>query len=185
MRGRFEGAERNMAEDPDTLTKELTFTRFDRMCEKYPGRTAIVYLGERYSYDQLQDLSARFAGALQEMGVHKGDRVMIYISNCVQWVISFFSVQKLGAVLVPVSPIYTSYELEYMINDSGAETAICLDTNFCYIQDVFEKTCLKRAIVTNLADMLPFWKRYLGVLFDKIPTGKVERSIRLLVQNMA
>ena len=163
-----------MEENPDTVTKELTFTRFDRMCEKYPARTAIVYLGVRYSYARLQDLSGRFAGALEEMGVHKGDRVMIYISNCVQWVVSFFGVQKLGAVLVPVSPIYTSYELEYMINDSGAETVICLDTNFCYIQDVFEKTCLKRAIVTNLADMLPFWKRYLGVLFDKIPAGKVE-----------
>jgi long-chain acyl-CoA synthetase len=163
-----------MVENPDTLTNELTFTRFDQMCEKYPGRTAIVYLGEKYSYDQLQDLSARFAGALQEIGVHKGDRVMVYISNCVQWVISFFGIQRIGAVIVPVAPIYTSYELEYMINDSGAETAICLDTNFCYIQDVFEKTCLKRAIVTNLADMLPFWKRYLGILFDKIPDGKVE-----------
>ena len=166
-----------MVEDP--LTEELTFTRFDRMCEKYPGRTAIVYLGQRYSYARLQELSLRFAGALQEMDVHKGDRVLIYISNCVQWVISFFGIQKIGAVLVPVSPIYTSYELEYMINNSGAETALCLDTNFCYIQDVFEKTCLKRAIVTNLTDLLPFWKRYLGILFDRIPTGKVERGSRV------
>jgi len=44
-----------------------------------------------------------------------------------------------------------------MINDSGAETIICLDTNFWYVQDVFSKTSLKRAIVTNLVDVLPLW----------------------------
>ena len=161
------------------LEKELTFTRFDRMSERYPDRTAVVYLGQHYSYNQLRNLSERFAGALVDMGVKKGDRVLIYISNCIQWVIAFLGIQKMGAVIVPVSPIYTSYELEYMIKDSGAETIICLDTNFCYAQEMFATTELKRAIVTNLTDLLPFWKRYLGVLFDKIPHGKIERNDRV------
>jgi long-chain acyl-CoA synthetase len=85
-------------------------------------------------------------------------------------------VQKLGAVVVPVSPIYTSYEMEYLLKDSGAETIICLDTNFCYVEEVFAGTPLKRAIVTNLVDLLPPWKRGLGILFDKIPRGKVRRA---------
>jgi long-chain acyl-CoA synthetase len=163
----------------DELEKELTFTRFDRMCERFPEKTAVLYLGTRFSYARLKELSERFAGALLDMGVHKGDRVMVYISNSIQWVISFLAIQKIGAVLVPVSPIYTSFEIEYMINDSGAETIICLDTNFCYVKDVISKTCLKRAIVTNLVDFLPFWKRYMGVLFDKIPTGTVDRDSRV------
>jgi long-chain acyl-CoA synthetase len=162
-----------------TLEKELTFTRFDRMSKRYPDRTAVIYLGQHYSYNQLRNLSERLAGALVDMGVKKGDRVLIYISNCIQWVIAFLGIQKLGAVIVPVSPIYTSYELAYMIKDSGAETIICLDTNFCYAQEVFSGTGLKRAIVTNLADLLPFWKKYLGVLFDKIPHGKTERDGRV------
>lgn len=159
--------------------KDSTFSRFDRMCERYPDRTAILYLGERFSYSHLKELSERFAGSLVDMGVKKGDRVMIYISNCIQWVIAFLGIQKIGAVIVPVSPIYTSFEIEYMINDSGTETIICLDTNFCYVKEVFENTGLKRAIVTNLVDLLPFWKRYLGVLFDKIPHGKVDRDRRV------
>ena len=163
----------------ETLEKELTFTRFDRMCERYPERTAVIYLGEHFSYSRLLDLSERFAGSLVEMGVKKGDRVLIYISNCIQWIIAFLSIQKIGAVIVPVSPIYTSFEIEYMINDSGAETVICLDTNFGYVKEVFSKTELKRAIVTNLVDLLPIWKRYLGILFDKIPHGKVDRDNRV------
>jgi long-chain acyl-CoA synthetase len=124
-------------------------------------------------------LSERFAGALIDLGVKKGDRVIIYIPNCIQWVIAFLGIQKMGAVIVPVSPIYTSFELEYMIKDSGAETIICQDTNFCYAKEVFSNTGLKRAIVTNLADLLPFWKRVLGLLFDKIPSGKVDHDERV------
>ena len=156
--------------------KEYTFTRFERMCEKYPDRAAIIYLGERLSYAKLRDLINRFACALNNLGVSKGDRVMIYIANCVQWAIAFFGIQKIGAVAVPVSPIYTSYEIEYMINDSGAETIICQDTNFCYVQEVFPKTCLKNAVVTNLVDLLPLWKRSVGALFDKVPRGAVKKD---------
>jgi long-chain acyl-CoA synthetase len=162
-----------------TLEKELTFTRFDRMSERYPDQTAVLYLGEHFTYGRLHDLSERFAGSLNDMDVKKGDRVMIYISNCIQWVIAFLGIQKIGAVIVPVSPIYTSYELEYMINDSGVETILCLDTNFCYVKEAFPKTGLKRAIVTNLVDLIPAWKRYLGILFDKVPHGKVDRDDRV------
>ena len=155
---------------------EYTFTRFDEMCAKYPDNTAIVYLGERFSYGKLSDLIDRFATGLNNLGVGKGDRVMIYIQNCIQWVIAFFGIQKIGAVAVPVAPIYTSYEIEYMVNDSGADTIICQDTNFGYVKEIFSKTCLKRAIVTNLVDLIPIWKKAVGTLFNKIPRGKVERD---------
>jgi long-chain acyl-CoA synthetase len=158
------------------MEPELTFTQFEKMAGKYPDRPAIIYLGESFSYSRLMDLIGRFGTALNQLGVSKGDKVMIYVSNSVQWVIAFFGIQKIGAVAVPVPPIYTSFEIEYMINDSGAETIICLDTNFCYVKEILRKTCLKRVIVTNLVDLLPFWKRAVGLLFDKIPTGKVQKD---------
>ena len=160
----------------NNLESELTFTRFDRMCEKYPDRPAIIYLGEKFTFTRLRNLIDRFGTALRHLGVRKGDKVVLYITNSAQWVISFFAIQKIGAVVVPVAPIYTSFEIEYMINDSGAETIICLDTNFGYVQDVFSKTSLKRAIVTNLVDILPLWKRTIGFLFDKIPNGIVKKG---------
>ena len=54
---------------------------------------------------------------------------MLYISNCPQWIIANFAINKIGAITVPVSPIYTTFEIEYMIKDAGIETVICLDTN--------------------------------------------------------
>jgi long-chain acyl-CoA synthetase len=158
------------------MDAELTFTQFDRMCERYPDRSAIIYLGERFSYSKLKNLIDRFATGLHHLGVRKGDKVMLYVANSVQWVIAFFGIQKIGAITVPVPPIYTSFEIEYMINDSGTETIVCLDTNFCYVKEIFPKTCLKRAIITNLADLLPLWKRAIGSLFDKIPNGIVKKD---------
>jgi len=149
---------------------------FERACEKYPDRTAIIYIGEKISYKRLKELIDRFATALYDLGVRDNDKVMLYIPNCPQFLIGYFGAQKIGAIPVPVSPIYTPYEIKYLINDSGAETVLCQDTNFRYIQEVFPETCLKRTIVTNYVDLLPWYKRAMGALFDKVPDGVVKRD---------
>jgi long-chain acyl-CoA synthetase len=159
---------------------EPVFARFEAMVERYPGNTAVVYLGEKFSYRRLKELSDRFAAGLAGLGVQKGDPVILYLSNCIQWVVAFLGIQKAGAVVVPVSPIYTSHEVEYMAQDSGAQIIICHDTNYSYVQEILSRGHLQKAIVTNLADLLPFWKRAVGTLFDKIPGGKVERNAQVI-----
>ena len=160
----------------DPRYRGTTFGGFEESCRKYPDRTAIVYLGERFSYAELGRLVDRFAAGLLEIGVKPKGKVLLYLRNCPQWVIANYAINKIGAVVVPVSPIYTSHELEYIVNDAEVETVICLDTNFMYVREVIARTDLKRVIVTGLADLLPPWKRAFGYLFDKIPVGKVERS---------
>ncbi|WP_300457673.1 AMP-binding protein [Desulfobacula sp.] len=162
------------------LEKEVSFSRFDRMSELYPGNIAVSYLGESFTYKQLRNLSERFAGGLRNIGVQKGDKVLLYIPNCIQWVVAYLGIQKAGAVLVPVSPIYTSHEIGYMIDNSGAKTIVCMDTNFGYVKETFATTGLKQAIVTNLADLLPLWKRALGLLFDKVPNGSVTYDDKII-----
>jgi long-chain acyl-CoA synthetase len=152
------------------------FGVIEEICEKYPHKPAILYLGEKFSYSELRGLVRRFAGALSELGVRVDDKVMIYIANCPQFLVAYFGIQEIGAVPVPVSPIYTPFELEYMIGDSGADTVICQDTNFRYVKEVSEKKDLRRIIVTNLADLLPWWKRALGRALDKVPRGVVKKT---------
>jgi long-chain acyl-CoA synthetase len=156
--------------------EEYTFSRFEEMGRKYPGKTALYYLGEKFSYSRLSMLIDRFAAGLVKIGVQPQDRVMLYIPNCPQWIIANFAINKIGAVMVPVSPIYTAFEIGYMIEDANIKTVICLDTNFVYIREVMKKTGLERVIVTNLVESIPLWKQALGHLFNKIPTGKIEKS---------
>jgi long-chain acyl-CoA synthetase len=152
------------------------FGVIEDICEKYPHKPAIIYLGEKFSYSELRDLVRRFAGALSDLGVGVNDKVMIYIANCPQFLVAYFGIQEIGAIPVPVSPIYTPFELEFMMNDSGTDTIICQDINFHYVTEVFEKKNLKRIIVTNLADLLPWWKRTIGKALDKVPKGVVKKT---------
>jgi len=152
------------------------FGAIEEICEKYPRKTAIIYLGEKFSYSKMRELVWRFGSALSGLGVRVNDKVMIYIANCPQFLVAYFGIQEIGAIPVPVSPIYTPFELEYMVTDSGVETIICQDTNFRYVKEVFERNRLKRIIVTNLTDLLPWWKRTIGRALDKVPRGAVKKT---------
>ena len=155
------------------MEQECTFTRFEQASERYPNNTAVVFLGDKFSYSELKELVDRFATGLWGIGVRKGDRVLLYLSNTVQFVIAFLAAQKIGAVTVLVSPIYTSHELSYMVKDSAAKTIICHDTNYGYVKEILAETQLEHVIVTNLLDMVSLPKRVLAFLFDKAPHGKV------------
>jgi long-chain acyl-CoA synthetase len=165
-------------EGTSLMDQHALFT-FEQNCQRFPEKEALIYLGKSYSYAQLKELSDRFATALHELGVRENDKIFIYLPNCVQWVISYLAILEIGAIAVPVSPIYTPSEITYMINDSGAETIICQDTNFGYVKEVFPQTGLKRIIYTGLASMLPLWKRVVGMLFDRVPRGSIERGEKI------
>lgn len=156
--------------------EEFTFSKFEESCKKYPDNTAIIYLGEKFTYKKLQSLINRFATGLLNIGVKTKEKVMLFLPNCPQWIIANFAINKIGATVVPVSPIYTSYEIEYIVNDAEVETVICLNTNFGYVNEIIGKTNVKRIIVTTLVDLLPFWKKLIGYMFDKIPKGKVKKG---------
>ncbi len=155
---------------------EEVINGFERIAASYPDKTAIIFLGRKYSYAELRELSYRFAKALYELGIRNNDRVLIYLPNCPQWIAAYFGIQKIGGVPVPVSPIYTPYEIRYMINDSKAETIVCQDTNYGYVREVLPDTPLRTIIITNLVDFLPWHKRLVGRMFDRIPHGVVTKS---------
>jgi len=149
---------------------------FYRACEKHAERTALIYLGEHLTYRKLKEYIARFATALHDLGVRPGDKVILYLPNCPQFLICYLGTQVIGGIPVAVSPIYTPSEIKYLINDSGAKTILCLDTNFRYVKEVFHETSLERIIVTTYVEMLPLYKRIFGFLFDTVPKGAIERA---------
>lgn len=155
--------------------EEKLLTSMERMTRDCPDKTALIYLGTRFSYGKLNEMVNRVATALYSLDVKDNNKVMLYMGNCPQWIISYLAILKIGGIVIPTSPIYTPYEISYQINDSGAETIICMDTNCGYVFDVFQTTCLKTIIITGLGDLLPWYKRLSGRLFDRIPRGTVTK----------
>lgn len=149
---------------------------FEQRVSECEEKTAVIYLGQHYSYRFLLESSARVSAALGDLGIRRGQAVILYTPNCPQWVVMWLALQRIGAVPVPVSPIYTVHDLEYIAKDSGAVAILCADTNFGYARKLWEKGGLKTIMVTNLADMIPWWKRLIARGFDRIPVGKVEHD---------
>ena len=149
------------------------YTTFDSVAKRQGQHTAVICLGTKYSYARLKDMAERFAAALSDIGVNYGDRIIIYIPNSIQWVVVWLGILRAGGISVPITPIYTPYDLKYIANDSGSETVVCADTNFGYVVSVLGETKIKRIIVTKMADLLPWWKKYFGYMFDIIPKGKI------------
>jgi long-chain acyl-CoA synthetase len=157
-------------------TDETVVSGFERIAHHAPDKTAVIFLGKRFSYAQLRELIYRFATALDGLGVKDNDKVGIYLPNCPQWLVAYLAAQKIGAIPVTISPIYTPYEIKWMLNDAGVETIVCQDTNYGYVREVFSHTRLQRAIVTNLVELLPWPKRMVGRLFDRVPHGVVNKG---------
>jgi long-chain acyl-CoA synthetase len=149
------------------------FKVFEAVARKRAHHTAVIYLGTRYSYLKLKDWAEGLAAAMLNKGVKLGDRVLVYIPHGIQWVVVWLGIQKLGGVGVPITPIYTPYDLKFIANDSGAETIVCADTNFGYVKKVLPETQIKRIIVVKMSDLLPWWKRLFGHIFDVIPKGDI------------
>ncbi len=77
-----------------------------------------------YSYEETNQIAKKLANALLGLGVKKGDRVSLVIPNIPEFVFSSHAIMKIGAIIVPVNPLYTVPEMVYNFSDSGAETVI-------------------------------------------------------------
>ncbi len=154
------------------IASDSIYESFNETAGRFPDKTALVYLGSKYTYSRLKELAERFAASLYNLGVGEGDKAIIYLPNIPQWIIAWLGLLRIGAVAIPITPIYTPYDLKYIANNSEAETIICLDTNFGYVIQVLPETRLKRVIVSRMVELLPWWKKLIGKGFDKVPEGK-------------
>jgi len=146
---------------------------FDKATERAPNRRAVVFYGREISYRELRDATDRFACALSSLGLRKGDRVALYLLNSPQFIIAYFAVLKCGATVTPISPVYTSHEVRYQLDNSGARAMICQDI----LYDKVAKcgASLDFTVVTNVGEYLPKLKR----LFGKGPLAKLFSDVNL------
>jgi len=164
-----EGVPRSI-EYPEASLSDLLKSK----AEKYPSKTAIVYFDKPMTYRELDLASDRFATALSDLGVKKGDKVALFLANMPQFVIAYYGVLKIGAIETAISPLYKEREVEHQLSDSEAETIVVLDVLYPIVQKVMDKTRLKRVIVASLKDYMPKTLAFLGSLMKKIPSYKVE-----------
>ena len=107
---------RNFAAMPANLAQ------YFQIMLQHADKDFAVYLQERYTFAQGYQHSAELAAALQQrFAVGKGDRVAILSRNNPQWMMAFIGTINMGAVAVPMNAWWTTEELDYGFEDSGAK----------------------------------------------------------------
>ncbi|MEK7747855.1 MAG: long-chain fatty acid--CoA ligase [Nitrospirota bacterium] len=132
------------------------FQMLTQAAETYPSHIATEFYGKEITYQELEEKVNRFANALLNLYIKRGDRVAIMLPNVPQCVIAYYAVLKIGAIAVMTNPLYVERELEVQLADCGAEVIVTLDLFYPRIEAVFKKTALKHIISTSVPDALPF-----------------------------
>ncbi|MDB5744401.1 MAG: AMP-dependent synthetase and ligase [Polaromonas sp.] len=91
---------------------------------RFPDKPALVFLDRVLSYASVLQQAERLAATLHRLGVRRGDRVVLHMQNCPQWVIAHFAILRANAVVVPVNPMNRAEELKHYITDPDARVAI-------------------------------------------------------------
>ncbi len=153
---------------------------FDEVTGKYSDKTAVIFYGNNISFKKLREDVDRFATALYELGIEKGDKIALYLLNSPQFIIAYFGALKVGATLTPISPVYTSIEVKHQLEDSEAKSIVCQDL----LYDNVERTGmeLKNVILTSIGDYLPLSKKLAGKSVLGRVYGKMEVPSSQLLQ---
>ncbi len=109
---------------------------------------AIYYKDQQITYQDLKDMTDRFANAMHRLGISKGDTYLIRTPNQPEYMVSFLGGQKIGAVPIPTSTMLREYELEHIINNSEAMAVITTRSYTEAIENIRSKCkTLKHVIV--------------------------------------
>jgi long-chain acyl-CoA synthetase len=123
----------------------------DQAAAKYPTQTAILYQGRTLKYHQFQSQVNRLAASLLGLGLGKGERVCIFLPNCLEFILGYWAVIKAGGVAVLTSVLRTDEGLLHEVGSSGSRMVICQEESLERVLAIREKTQVEWIIVASTA----------------------------------
>lgn len=141
----------------DDLVSESLIDVLQRTVNLYPERNVIEFLGTEVTYARLGQEVERCARGLQDLGIARGDRVGILLGNAPYAVILFFAVLRAGGVVVNLNPLYSTRELDDLVEDSGAKLVVTLDLTQLTDKAIpmVEKGLVENVMICPVVSFLP------------------------------
>jgi long-chain acyl-CoA synthetase len=163
---------------PQWLPHELSIPQgtalddFEASVARRGDNPAVCYFDNEISYAELDRISSGLANAFADLGLTKGDRILVDLQNVPQFPAVTYAAWKSGAVVVPVNPMYKEKELTYFCNDSGAKVFVTLDEIAAGLDLAFLKeTSVQTTITTSPLDFLSSGKEAPPLLKDSKKTA--------------
>jgi len=93
----------------------------------HPDKPLIHFLGTRWTYQQVDELSGRVADGLRALGLQRDQKVAVQLPNVPEFIFAYFAVLKAGLVMVPLAPLLRAPEVAYHLENSDAAVLITYD----------------------------------------------------------
>ncbi|RTL47328.1 MAG: hypothetical protein EKK46_18065, partial [Rhodocyclaceae bacterium] len=100
-----------------------------------PDRVAIRFEGQSVSYGELERRASRLADAMEKAGIQAGERVALYLPNVPEFVVAYYAVQKLGALVLTINAILKTEEVRYLLDDAGAAAIVATGDLVHFVPD--------------------------------------------------
>lgn len=133
---------------------------------RYADKEFIVFddrLGNvhRCTYREFDDQVNKYATILNDLGIKKGDKVIVHLLNSPEYLFSWFAIAKLGAVMIPTNVLSGAFEMEYYVNFSDT-VAIITEPNYMEMfQTILDKCpAVKNIILARSSPLYPTKKLY-------------------------
>ena len=135
--------------------KRTIFKNLIVSAERFPKKTAIVFYGTKISYLDLLHQTETLAAYLRdECRVKKGDRIILDLQSSPQFVMGYYAILALGGIVVPISPMNVSDEINHYCKDSGARIAIASQDVVNEFKDALDQNFIDRLIVATYSDYI-------------------------------
>ena len=118
----------------------------------YPDKPALVFEGKEITFWELRTQILRFANALTGLDIKKGDRVGLHLPTCPQYVISYYALLSVGAIVVNLNPLYTVEELQGTAHTTGMSALITSDMSLETARILVKTAGIKKVIFARLGD---------------------------------
>ncbi len=125
--------------------------------QQYQNSTALNYFNHKITYKQLLEKIDICASALTSIGVKSGDAVSICLPNIPQAVITFYAVNKIGAIANMIHPLSAENELIHYLNVSNSRILIAIDLIHKKLPDILPKTKIQKTILASADEYMPFY----------------------------
>ncbi len=123
-----------------------------RAAKLFGSKIALI-CGERsFTYLDLEQLSARLGNALRRLGVTRGDRVTLYAQNCWEWIVSYYAIARIGAVINPINVMLTPEEVLFVVQDCGASAVMASKEKGDALLDIKGNSPLQHVILFGESD---------------------------------
>jgi long-chain acyl-CoA synthetase len=120
-----------------------------------PEAPALYFKGRTVTWRELDEASDALAVAYSKLGIVKGDRVAVLLPNCPQFFVAEFAAWKIGAILVPLNPVYTEDELVGPLQTTTPKLMLTLSAFYDRVKAAQKRTGLRTVIVTNIKEWFP------------------------------